>query len=503
MPLLDIPPDEWKQAKQYFKDNPTAVKFSKKQSSAGVSQSHSFMMVDGKMYAFANRNHISGKEKRWGLLGKGAYRSVKVVQNENGENFAIKVEKENLSDDRKDELKVMKAIKYMLGGLVRKTESPKFKGNKQYTIMALRSGESLGEYINRKATKSLSSIDKLLLSLRICSQVQSTHDYGVIHADLKPDNIMINDTGKIDLIDFGHSVLLEEGQFDVLKKNWKGTPGFYPNDITPDKNYIISFNYDNHELGKVLEMLDIDRSIFLPLARGYAERPDLLSVMTKIVNEIKKDPQYEQHPQKAEIDNIAVEIITRQLMQITPTLMAIKNQDPTADHFKKILPLNISDKLIDILTHSHDIKKDIEAIILQGTDKELQSFFQKDLSKVINEHAKYQSERINTTLKSQNAFFDALQGATDVNPQTQQLIDQMKQFEIATKHNRTVFVKQPNVDFVERSLIFYKKAYQNWQDAEPTFNNPEQKELFDKYMTNLHAMSETRQLTSRVSIKGP
>src|SRR5262249_35315017 len=51
--------------------------------------------------------------------------------------------------------------------------------------------------------KSLGVRDRLALVARICDAVNHAHQKGVIHRDLKPGNILVDDSGQPKILDFG------------------------------------------------------------------------------------------------------------------------------------------------------------------------------------------------------------------------------------------------------------------------------------------------------------
>ncbi|XP_047493507.1 protein kinase C zeta type-like [Penaeus chinensis] len=63
----------------------------------------------------------------------------------------------------------------------------------------------VGPYTLRHVVRDLNFSDARLLglSLRLCVAVQEVHDKGYIHNDLEADNIVVDATGQISIVDFG------------------------------------------------------------------------------------------------------------------------------------------------------------------------------------------------------------------------------------------------------------------------------------------------------------
>jgi len=69
-----------------------------------------------------------------------------------------------------------------------------------YYAMELVQGVSLAEYVRRQ---TLSLRDRLALFNRICAAISYAHQHGVIHRDLKPGNILVEQGGTPKILDFG------------------------------------------------------------------------------------------------------------------------------------------------------------------------------------------------------------------------------------------------------------------------------------------------------------
>ena len=74
-------------------------------------------------------------------------------------------------------------------------------GGTPYLVMEFVEGESLAEIIEREAP--LASGRGIALALQVCHGLGYMHERGVIHRDIKPQNLLLMGNGRVKIVDFG------------------------------------------------------------------------------------------------------------------------------------------------------------------------------------------------------------------------------------------------------------------------------------------------------------
>lgn len=103
--------------------------------------------------------------------------------------------------------------------------------------------------------------DVVKLGLDVLHGLQSCHDNGVIHRDIKDDNIFVSDKGEYKIGDFGVSKVLKDSS---KAESLKGTPNFLAPEVYLGKEGYTK-SVDLYSLGIVLyRLLNYGRNPFLP-----------------------------------------------------------------------------------------------------------------------------------------------------------------------------------------------------------------------------------------------
>jgi serine/threonine protein kinase/predicted Zn-dependent protease len=138
-------------------------------------------------------------------LGKGGMgRVYRVKDKKLDEEMALKVLKPEIAADKgmierfKNELKLARKIAHKS---ICKMYDLNEEGDTPYITMEYVKGEDLKSFIRRK--EKLTEKEAIAIVKQVCEGLAEAHELGVIHRDLKPQNIMIDKKNNAKVMDFG------------------------------------------------------------------------------------------------------------------------------------------------------------------------------------------------------------------------------------------------------------------------------------------------------------
>ncbi len=294
---IRVTDDEWAQVAQLFSQNSEKAKLDKKE----YNLSHSFIRIGAGFYALQNKDY----------LGEGNYGKVKLIMNQAGQQFAVKIEGAGLAADNQAEKEIMQLVGLYIGEMQRQY-GKEFKGrlsaHKLYTLMKLLKGHELHDHLyfgQRLVKKEVDEGSRLLIAIKAAEAIQFLHDNRIVHCDIKPENFMMNVDGDqitISSFDFGFSVKLPVGEDSIMDKP-KGSD-FYLAPEIEDAKYSdneqdlgeFSFASDVFALGKMFEH-DLELSSLVPdsllssmVANSKHDRPTLFNVLEALYIVLANSP---------------------------------------------------------------------------------------------------------------------------------------------------------------------------------------------------------------------
>jgi serine/threonine protein kinase/Flp pilus assembly protein TadD len=138
-------------------------------------------------------------------IGKGGMGNVyKVLDKEIKEKLALKLLKPEITSDKdtierfRNELKYARKISHK--NVCRMYDLNKEEGS-YFITMEYVSGEDLKSFIRR--SRQLAVGTAIAIARQVCEGLEEAHRLGVVHRDLKPQNIMIDRDGNARIMDFG------------------------------------------------------------------------------------------------------------------------------------------------------------------------------------------------------------------------------------------------------------------------------------------------------------
>jgi len=238
--------------------------------------------LETKAEELASGSTFAGRYQIIEELGKGGMgRVYKVLDKETHEKVALKLIKPEIAADKKTverfRNELTTARKIVQKNVCRMYDLNREKGN-YYITMEYISGQDLKGLIRQ--TGQLTVGKALSIAKQICDGLAEAHSLGVVHRDLKPNNIMIDSGGSAKIMDFGIARAIREksitGSGVII-----GTPQYMSPEQVEGKD--IDLRSDIYSLGIVLyEMLT---------ARVPFEGETPLTIGVKQKTEIPKDPK--------------------------------------------------------------------------------------------------------------------------------------------------------------------------------------------------------------------
>jgi serine/threonine-protein kinase len=207
-------------------------------------------------------------------LGEGAASKLYRVRDKHGKEFCLKRVVKNSANEQRfidqavSEYEISKSLDSPLIRKVYKLirQRALLRTSEVLVLMELVEGQTL------ELVKFSGMVSYCKLFHAAAKGLKCMHDAGYVHADIKPNNIMVNGQGKVKIIDFGQSC-----KNGTVKERIQGTPDY----IAPEqvKRQPITPKTDMFNLGATMYWLLTDKRVptMMPRKKGHAETVQLRS----------------------------------------------------------------------------------------------------------------------------------------------------------------------------------------------------------------------------------
>jgi len=284
-----------------------------------------------------------GKYKVLDTLGQGAMGVVyKALDPDINREVAIKTVRFDMLSDAAGKDEIMRRF-IREAQAVGKLEHPNIitiyevgrEGDSTYIVMQLAKGQSLKEILD--SGKSYKPSEIVALMERLCEALDYAHSQGVIHRDVKPANILIDELGRPYLVDFGVARL--EMSTLTTAGSIMGTPSYMSPEQVMGKN--VDSRADIFSLGVILFELLTNRRPF--------EGEHITTVVYKIA--------HEEPPTLSQVRNTGIQMFEPMVQKVLakdPNDRYQTGRELSNDLKKMSLPFNADETIIYEAVHEEE-----------------------------------------------------------------------------------------------------------------------------------------------------
>jgi serine/threonine protein kinase/Tfp pilus assembly protein PilF len=204
-----------------------------------------------------------------------------------------------------------------------------------YIAMEHVEGQTLKEIITENSTLNIQNskltIEKIIdITTQICEGLAKAHEAGIVHRDIKPQNILINKEGRVKILDFGLAKLKGVGQL-TKESSTLGTINYMSPEQALGKD--VDHSTDIWSLGVILyEMLTGQ----LPFKGDYEQ-----AVIYSIINENPEFPTGQREGLPSEFKNIIKKALAKDpsaryqsVNEMKVDLKKLKTESTPVSHIK-------------------------------------------------------------------------------------------------------------------------------------------------------------------------
>ena len=180
-------------------------------------------------------------------------------------------------------------------------------GISAYIVMELIESGSLVDWLEANGPMPPRMACEVLL--QVCAGIQSAHDKGVIHRDIKPHNVMVTSDGSCRVTDFGIAQVSNKFEDGMTKTGAvMGTWGYMAPEQRTDAKHVDG-RADVYALACTLYTLLTDKSP-MDLFAADANDPDMAGIDRELVDVILRAAEYRREDRIQSVKDLAEQIRT-------------------------------------------------------------------------------------------------------------------------------------------------------------------------------------------------
>jgi MAP/microtubule affinity-regulating kinase len=183
--------------------------------------------------------------------------------------------------------------------------------------MELVNGVSLLAYLKAKPNRRIEENECKQIFFQIVKGIAHCHSRSICHRDIKLENIIVEETKFVKIIDFGFGTVISENK---LCNFFCGTPSYMPPEIVQKRDYIGKLYLYNNCLGQYADIWSLGILLYTLLCGAFPFRAlnekELYSKITKGVY------NFPDHMSSSACD------LVRRILNLTPAIR------PTAEEVK-------------------------------------------------------------------------------------------------------------------------------------------------------------------------
>ncbi len=297
-----------------------------------------------------------------------------------------------------------------LDGIV-KVENYFRENETAYIAMEYVRGISLKAYLNKRK-KPLSEKQVLKMMRPVLCALEKIHDKGMIHRDISPENLILDRSGKVTLIDFGAArmatgdetksltILLKHGYAPIEQYQTKGRQGAFT-----DIYALCATLYELMSLQIPKRSMERVARDDMPTLKELARRDEMIHVSDLVSDVVQKGMEVHQEDRYQDIASLGMALYQREDWRRYTRTVQLGNSSLSKEGYRGTLEANKEQFLREQKRKLiYQRKKEQERLERQEIERERQIKFQEEYKKQQEYKHKKEIEREEERQKREQEF---------------------------------------------------------------------------------------------------